>query len=92
MPSNEYWYYGVCISLRSMDDAFEDWPTYFATPPRVGDYITAKTGRRLQVVSLNHKFAEGNKSIMYIELSRESANNITPTEGGTPEVGIASAE
>ena len=51
----------------------EVWPEVFATPPRVGDYVTSKNGKWLRIVQITHGYAAATTAdpiCLMIELHR----------------------
>ena len=82
-----YWFYGLCVPTGDYKDTSEKWPNYFATPPRVGDYVTSASGRRLQILTITHMYDAGHP-IIKIELGKEKSSDVTPTEGGASSDGV----
>lgn len=51
----------------------EDWPDEFAFPPRVGDYVESRSGKRLKVVSIMHSggyTGPSSRPLVVVELHR----------------------
>jgi hypothetical protein len=46
----------------------ERWPNYFISPPQKGDYVFSKSGKKLKIVSINHKMDRDDESYLEIEL------------------------
>ena len=76
---NPRWVYAVVVTDEPMD---EEWPSYFVALPRVGDYVTAKSGRRLEVMAVVHKSDIENKPFIEIELGVHKYTDVSPTSGG----------
>lgn len=77
-----------CVTIGDYDDVTEEWPEYLSVEPREGSYVTARSGRTLQILSLSHTTDDKGLPIIVLEIGKKKSTDVTPTEGGVAGEGF----
>ncbi len=59
----------VPVRCRTNDDRYEreEWPTVMLVKPAIGESVESKSGKRLKIASITHKFKQHDHDV-YLEI------------------------
>jgi hypothetical protein len=85
-PAETKWVKAICVIADMFSVGEDSWPTEFRVLPKEGDFVESDQGRRLKIIRVTHKKGDYDP-VVELELGRD-ITSVTPTEGGTPAIGM----
>ena len=67
-----------CIPDSFSEYATDQWPSMLAFPPRVGDFIQARSGKTLKIVEVTHALDDSGQPLVSLRLGQDNTD-ITPS-------------